>query len=232
MKFKNPFKVMKSNEKLLAIKTEYGYLANAFFIPAIIMLAIYFAFGHKPFGDISVLTLDLNAQYVYFYEALREFLHGDASLLYSFSRSLGGEFMGIYAYYIASPLSFLVALFPEERMLEALLALFMLKGGLCGLTFGFYMHKNAKKPNKLAIIIFSICYALSSYAIIQQHNTMWIDAVMWLPLITLGIESIIKHGKFKLYVVALSIAVFSNYYIGYMLCFYCAIYFFIYYFVG
>ena len=211
---------------------EYGYLALCLAVPAILIYLIYLARGLHPLGDGCVLVLDLNGQYVWFFEALRNFVRGDADLLYSFARALGGEFLGIYAYYIASPLSFLVALFPEERMLEALLALFMLKGGLCGLTFGFYMHKNAKKPNKLAIIIFSICYALSSYAIIQQHNTMWIDAVMWLPLITLGIESIIKHGKFKLYVVALSIAVFSNYYIGYMLCFYCAIYFFIYYFAN
>ena len=34
MKFKNPFKTIKNSEKLLAIKTKYGYLANSFFIPA------------------------------------------------------------------------------------------------------------------------------------------------------------------------------------------------------
>ncbi len=211
---------------------EYGYMFLCMLIPAALIYLIYLSRGHHPFGDGSVLTLDLNGQYVWFFEALRNFVRGDADLLYSFARQLGGEFMGIYAYYLASPLSFLVALFPKDRMLEALTALFMLKGALCGLTFGIYMHKTSKKPNKLAIVIFSASYALCSYAIIQQHNTMWIDAVMWLPLITLGIESIIKHGKFKLYVVSLAIAVFSNYYIGYMICIYCAIYFFIYYFAN
>ena len=211
---------------------EYGYLFLCMLIPALLIYLIYLARGHHPFGDGCVLVLDLNGQYVWFFEALRNFVHGDADLLYSFARALGGEFLGIYAYYLASPLSFLVALFPKARMLEALTALFMLKGALCGLTFALYIHKTSKKPNKLAIIIFSASYALCSYAIIQQHNTMWIDAVMWLPLITLGIESIIKHGKFKLYVISLAIAVFSNYYIGYMICIYCAIYFFIYYFAN
>ena len=209
---------------------EYNYLAFSFLIPAIVVLLIYVAKGLHPIADGCVLVLDLNGQYVWFFEALRNFVRGDAELLYSFSRALGGEFLGIYAYYLASPLSFLVSLFPTERMLEALLVLFMIKAGLCGTTFGYYMHKSMKKPNKLSIIIFSCCYALSAYAIVQQHNTMWIDAVMWLPLITLGIENIIKYGKFKLYVVSLAVAVFSNFYIGYMLCFYCAIYFFIYYF--
>ena len=209
---------------------EYGYLLLCMLIPAVLIYLIYLARGEHPFGDGSVLVLDLNGQYVWFFEALRNFVRGDADLLYSFARQLGGEFMGIYAYYLASPLSFFLSLFPKNRMLEALLALFMLKGALCGASFGIYMHKTSKKPNKIAIVIFSASYALCSYAIIQQHNTMWIDAVMWLPLITLGIENLIKHGKFKLYVVALAIAVYSNFYIGYMLCFYCIIYFFIYYF--
>ena len=122
---------------------EYGYLTLCTLIPAVLIYLIYLARGVHPFGDGCVLVLDLNGQYVWFFEALRNFVRGDADLLYSFSRALGGEFLGIYAYYLASPLSFFVSLFPKERMLEALLALFMLKGGLCGLTFGIYMHKNA-----------------------------------------------------------------------------------------
>ena len=208
---------------------EYGYLALCFLIPALIVYLIYLSRLLHPFGDGCVLVLDLNGQYVWFFEALRNFARGDADLLYSFSRALGGEFLGIYAYYIASPLSFLVCLFPQKMMLEALLTLFMLKAALCGLTFGIYMHKTLKDRRPFAVITFSIFYALTAYAVIQQHNTMWIDAVMWLPLITLGIESLIKEGKFKLYSVSLAIAIWSNFYIGYMLCFYCAIYFFLYY---
>ena len=209
---------------------EYGYLGFCMLIPAVLIYMMYFAREIHPFGDGCVLVLDLNGQYVWFFEALRNFVHGDADLLYSFSRALGGEFLGIYAYYLASPLSFLVCLFPEDRMLEALLALFMLKASLCGLTFGYYMHKTLKEINRVSIVIFSAFYALCSYAIIQQNNTMWIDALIWLPLITLGIESLIKYGKFKLYTVSLAIALFSNYYIGWMLCIYCFIYFFLYYF--
>ena len=82
-----------------------SYLWLSFALPILIMYLIYLAMQIHPFGNGSVLVLDLNAQYVGFFEALREFVHGNASLLYSFSRQLGGEFMGIYAYYIASPLS-------------------------------------------------------------------------------------------------------------------------------
>jgi len=86
-----------------------------------------------------------------------------------------------------------------------------------------------KKRNRYAIVLFSICYALSAYAVVQQHNTMWIDAVMWLPLITLGIESLVKEGKFKMYTIVLAVTLFSNFYIGFMVCIYCFLYFFAYY---
>ncbi len=208
---------------------EYGYLLLCLLIPATVMYLIYLARGIHPFGNGCVLVLDLNAQYVWFFEALRNFVKGDASLLYSFSRALGGEFLGIYAYYVASPLSYLLALFPQNRMLEGLLVLFLIKTAICGGTFGFYMHKTMKERKPLSIVIFSTLYALTSYAVVQQHNTMWIDAVMWLPLITLGIEELIKHGKFKLYTILLAVTLFSNFYIGYMVCIYCAIYFFLYY---
>ncbi len=194
------------------------------------MYLIYFSRELYPLGDGSVLVLDLNGQYVWFFEALRNFVHGDADLLYSFSRALGGEFLGIYAYYLASPLSYLLALFPQDRMLEGLLFLFLLKTALCGGSFGLYMHKTSQKPNKAAIVVFATCYALSAYGIVQQHNTMWIDAMMWLPMITLGMESLIKKGKFRLYTVSLAITLFSNFYIGYMVCIYCFFYFFLCYF--
>ena len=223
-------KGLKSNDRLLKIKTEYSYLGTAFLFPAIIMLAIYLALGHKPIGDFSVLTLDLNAQYVYFYEALREFVYGDASLLYSFSRSLGGEFMGIYAYYVASPLSYLVAIFPKSLMLFALLSIIVIKIGLCGLTFGFYLHKHTKDLNKNKVILFATMYALSAYAITYQNNIMWLDGLFLLPILTYSIERLIKHGRCKLFIATLALMMMSHYYIGYMLCWYTLFCFFFTYF--
>lgn len=233
MKVQNPFSKLKNNPKLLhikSIKNEYGYLSYAFILPVIIMLAIYFALGHKPFGDLSVLTLDLNAQYVYFYEALRDFVHGDSSLLYSFSRSLGGEFMGIYAYYVASPISYIVAIFPKSMMLFALLTIIVIKVGLCGLTFGFYLHKQSKNPDKISILIFSLMYALSAYVITYQNNIMWLDGLFLLPILTYSIERLIKDRKYILFIGALSLMMMSHYYIGYMLCWYTLFCFFFTYF--
>lgn len=207
-----------------------SYLAFCFLIPVVLMYLIYLAMEIHPFGNGSVLVLDLNAQYVYFFEGLRNALTGDGSLLYSFYRSLGGEFMGMYAYYLASPLSYLVILFPQTRILEALLVIILLKTGLCGFTFGYYINKNSKIHNKSVTVAFSVMYALCAFAVVHQNNLMWTDALIWLPLLTLGIEQLIKNRKYKLFVVALSLTLMSNFYIGYMVCIYSALYFLYYYF--
>ena len=209
--------------------SQYSYLFYTFIVPLALMYLIYLSQGIHPFGNGSVLVLDLNGQYVYFFESLRNAVLDDGNFLYSFSRALGGEYMGMYAYYLASPLSYIVCLFPASRILEALLTIILLKTGLCGFTFGFYLHKHSKNPNKIMIVAFSVMYALCSFAVVHQNNIMWTDAIMWLPIIAYSIEQLILNGKYKLFVISLALTIMSNYYIGYMVCIFCVIYFFYYY---
>ena len=103
----------------------------------------------------------------------------------------------------------------------------ILKSGLAGLTFSIYLGRTRQK-NTVGFTMFSVMYALCSYATMYQFNVMWMDALIWLPLITLGIESLVKEGRFKLFIISLAMAICSNYYIGYMLCIYVALYFFFY----
>ncbi|MBQ5808642.1 MAG: YfhO family protein [Clostridia bacterium] len=213
-----------------ASKPSTTYLLWAFFLPAALMFAIYAALGTYPFGESSVLVLDLNGQYVFFFEALRDLVYGEGDFLYSFGRALGGEFMGIYAYYLASPLSYIVCLFPKHAILEALYTMFVIKCGLCGLTFGYYMHKTGKVQGKSATVMFSTMYALCAYNVIYQHNTMWIDCVILLPLVALGLERLISERRYMLFTVTLALSILSNYYIGFMVCIFVLAYSVYYYF--
>ena len=216
--------------RLVATVREYEYLLVAFTVPLVLMFLMYACRGIYPFGDSTVLVLDLNGQYYSFYEYLWDCLHGEGSILYCFSRNLGGEFMGMFDYYVASPFALLIGLFPRAWLQETLFMVFLLKTGLCGFTMGFYLHKHSVSHNKLTIITFSTLYALTNYCIIQMHNSMWIDAVLWLPILVYAIEELIKRGKFRLYVFTLAIILFSNFYIGYMACIFTVAYCFYYYF--
>lgn len=214
---------------LKEFKEEYGYITYAAVLSAAIFFMIYLARSIHPFGDGTVLVLDLNGQYSQFFEALRNIVYDrDLSILYSWERSMGGEFMGIYAYYLASPLSYIVCLFPKTMIQDAIFAMFLIKAALCAATMGFYLHKSAVKLNNISVIAFSILYSTCSFAVVMMNNIMWIDAMFWLPLLVYGIEQIIKYGKYKMFVVSLAMTMMSNYYIGYMCCIFVALYFFYY----
>ena len=220
------------------IKEHLGYARNSvryfgkinsqmiwsFLIPLLVLLNAYFLFGVWPVGEESVLALDLNGQYVFFYDHMYDVLGGNAELSYSWSRNLSGEFMGVLGYYLASPFNFLVWMFPRTMILEGLLVMMVVKVGAIGLAMSIYLTY-AKRCNKLSTIIFSVSYALCAYTIVQTMNPMWLDGVMILPLICLGIERFIEQGKFRLLVFSLIYAFVTCFYIGFMLAIFSALYF-------
>ncbi|MDR0947737.1 MAG: YfhO family protein [Ruminococcus sp.] len=201
----------------------------AFFIPALIVLVAYFAFRIEPFGDESVLVLDLNGQYVYYFENLRDAFWGDGSFVNSFSRNLSGEMIGTFAYYLASPFTLIVMLFPRAYITEALLIMQLLKVGCAGLSFYFYINRShGLKGNKG--VIFAVMYACMAYMIVQLMNPMWIDGLIYLPLICFAIELLIDRGKMFFLIIILSLMFTANFYIGWMVAIFCCVYFLVYYF--
>ena len=224
-----------------AVKEYAGYAVNgiryffknenqmwlSFLFPALILLVSYFIFGVWPFGQESVLSLDLNGQYVYYYDHMYDVLYGDESVFYSWSRNLSGEWMGIIGYYLGSPFNFIVWLFPRNAILEGLLTMMCVKVGAIGLAMSVYLSRG-KGFKKLTTVIFSIAYALCAYTIVQTMNPMWLDGVMALPLICLGLEKFIDTGRFRLLVAAWVYAFVTCFYIGFMLAIFSVIYYILY----
>jgi uncharacterized membrane protein YfhO len=188
------------------------------------MFVAYLIFGIYPAGEESVLVLDLNGQYVYYYDYIYDVLHGDESVFYSWSRNLSGEFFGIIGYYLASPFNFIVWAFPREQIMDGLFAMLVVKVGAIGATMAIYLRRG-RGMSGLTSLMFAVCYALSAYTIEQTMNPMWLDGVGALPLIIFGIESLVDKGKFKLLVISLAYAFITNFYIGYMLGIFAALYF-------
>lgn len=199
----------------------------SFLFPASILLVSYFIFGVWPFGEESVLSLDLNGQYVYYYDHMYDVLYGGESVFYSWSRNLSGEWMGIMGYYLGSPFNFIVWLFPRNAILEGLLTMMCVKVGAIGLAMSVYLSRG-KGFRKLTTIIFSIVYALCAYTLVQTMNPMWLDGVMALPIICLGIEKFVDAGRFRLLVAAWVYAFVTCFYIGFMLAIFSVIYYLLY----
>lgn len=203
----------------------------AFAIPAILTLIAYIGFDVFPFGKRSVLTLDLNGQYIYYFEGLRDAFWGDGSALYNWSRNLSGGFMGIIGYYLASPFTLIVMLMPRTLILEAVMIMQICKVGAAGAAFCIYAQRS-KRLGGIPSVTFSTAYALMSYVAIQLINPMWIDGPIFLPLIILGVEYLIDDGRKINYIIPTALIFIANFYIGFMVAIFVAIYFVYYLFFG
>ena len=122
----------------------------------------------------------------------------DSSLIYSWSRNLSGEMFGIFGYYLASPFSFITVILPRSMMLFALELMQLFKIGAAALAFSIYI-KNSKKSRIFTTIIFSSLYALMGFSVVQLMNPMWLDGVIYLPLIILGVITSYSIHYTKLY---------------------------------
>ena len=198
---------------------------GSFFIPIVILLLVYAFIGQIPFGNSSLFTIDLGQQYIPFFTYVSNGLKGLSSLGYSFSKALGGDLIGLLAYYCLSPFNLIFIFFEQINYGYAILIITLLKCGCCGVTMNYYLEKKNSSNYSVA---FGICYALMAYNIAYQQNIMWLDCVILLPLVVLGIEKIVNENSNLLYTVTLFLAVTTNFYIGFMVCIFSGIYFLIY----
>lgn len=70
----------------------------------------------------------------------------------------------------------------------------------------------------------AVCYALMSYNAAYSMCIMWLDGVIWLPLILLAIERILAGRGAGPYIAALTVCFLSTWYIFYMIGIFCAMY--------
>ena len=199
----------------LFFKTYWTYFVS-FIIPIIIMIGVYLSQGIYWNSDNSPLLGDGFHQYVIFDIALRNILHGNGSLFYTFTSGLGLNFYALSSYYLGSFLSPLVYFFDLTNMPDAVYLTTLLKFGLIGLSTYFSLNKlfqSIPKPLKLAL---STSYALMSFSVSQLEIKIWLDVFILIPLIIAGLHLLITEKKFLLYFTSLSILFIQNYYFGYM----------------
>ena len=211
----------------LKARTQWNYPALGFAIPCVGMLFVMLISHYAPFGKYSMLYSDMYHQYYPFFVAFRNALRSGSGLLYTWSVGLGMDYLGLIAYYLASPLNLVSVLLPEKWLLGYFSLLVPIKLGLAGLFFSLFLKETFHK-NDLSIALFGGLYGLCAWALGYQWNVMWLDTFALLPLVVLGEVKLLRDKKVVLYTVSLFFSVFSNYYIGLFTCFFVFFLFFIY----
>ena len=198
----------------------------SFTIPFLIMLIIFIARGIYPFGDESFLHVDMYHQYYPFLKEFYRVIHEGESMLYSFNTGMGTDFFALMVYYFSSPFNLLALIIPEGFLIEYMSYLVIIKIGLSGLTFAYYLNKHFNTKS-ISIVYFAICYSMSGYFAAYNWNVMWLDCIVLAPLVILGLEKLVNEAKPALYCITLGICIFTNYYLSIMICIYLVLYFFV-----
>ncbi len=201
-----------------------GGLVAAGTIPTVIMLAIFFLKSVFPFGNRSFLYMDMYHQYMPFFSEFYDKLREGGSMAYSWNVGIGSNFLALYVYYLACPLHFLGILVPKAYIMEFLSYLVVCKVGLCGLTACLYLQRRFQ-TRSFSCVFFSCFYALSGFMAAYNWNIMWLDPVILLPLVLLGLELLVKEGRCGLYCVALALSIYTNFYLSIMVCIFLVLYF-------
>lgn len=200
------------------------YVLYTLLLSLLIILVFFYINNITPFGSKDFTVIDFYHQYFPMTSELINRILNFKTLLFSFNGSL--PFIRNLYNYLSSPFNILLLPF-KDNLSTGFSLLIAIKAILASTTICYYLTKNIK--NSILSIPISISYGFSSYYIAYHWNIMWLDGMIFLPLIILGLEKIIKENKSLLYIITLSISIFSNYYIGYMICIFTFIYFQFYY---
>ena len=171
---------------------KYVLKAVISFITAALLAAVIFAFaGIYPGSDRTLLVFDMQEQFVSFYSSLKSVFNGSASLGYSFQGSNGTPYIGMFAYYLASPFSLITLLFDVRHMPDAVWLMDVLKCGAVAASFSVFLTYREAKSG-IANLILSLCYALSSAAVSFFLLPMYLDTMYMLPVICIFLEILLK----------------------------------------
>ncbi len=209
--------------KVIVKKLKNIYLLS-FCIPFFGLLGIFIFRGIFPFGSKSFMFSDMYHQYVPFLTEFARKLREGESLGYSWYVGIGSDFTSVYAYYLASPVYWLAGLCPQSLLIEYMTFFCVIKIGLCGAAFAFYASRRFQTKD-IQIVWFSVFYALSGFVAAYNWNHMWLDCLWLAPFVILGLEELVKNGKYKMYCISLCASIFTNYYLSIMLCIFLVLYF-------
>lgn len=137
---------------------------------------------------------------------------------------LGSDVLTTLHYYvIGDPLNLLSVFVPDEKYMELFYnTMVLVRIYLAGLAFSAYCRYHGQKPYStlLGAMVYDFCF----WVIIAVRHPYFLNPMIYLPLILVGVDKIYKKQKPWLYMGMLAVATVSSFYFTYMICIFVAIY--------
>ena len=208
----------KEAAKKSLLKDTLSFLA-AFSLPIAVMVIVFAVMGLYPFGQKTIMSGDYTLQYIPLYRALgHAFKQLDVgALFWSWHKGIGGVMPPVWGFNSLSPFSLAIGLSPAKFLNWSVFLVTLLRQGFAGLSFYYFLHKRYEAYGKrLLAVCISAVYGLSGFFIVHQVNPNFLDNLILLPLLIIGLEKILD-GKVSLkYSLVLAAMFLVQFYTAYM----------------
>ncbi|HCM92400.1 MAG TPA: hypothetical protein DIS78_07545 [Lachnospiraceae bacterium] len=188
----------------------------AFLLPFMIMQVFWALNGIYPYGDNSILTGDMDLEFVNFYGYFINTFKSRSDWSYMFAKTLGGDFPGLAAFQLHDPLLFLLFLFPGEKIAAGIELIFTLQVSLAGLFMSVLLNYRYKRS--WLSLLFSTAYAFMGYFFGYLVLTIYFGCLAILPLLVFFFLKYLDDNRYLVPYVLLTVYyIYLNFHMGFML---------------
>lgn len=188
------------------------YLIENKYLYAILCLAIILVFLPYLTKQLKfVLGYDFQYQHLFFYKDFHRLLHSGQLPFWSHNFFLGTNFWASKAYYIlGDPFSYITLLFPSSHLILAMLVTYILKFLTAGILFNHFLIQLqcSLKHRILGVLLYTFC----GWATLFAEHPMFLIWHTLLPLLFIGIESVLINKKYTWFTFSIFLLLLSNYY--------------------
>lgn len=193
-------------------------LKNGYFqvgvLSFLLLSLIYILKGIYPFGNKLAMWSDLHEQITPMYYHFYDSFYSSNSIFVNFDIGGGVNFLGLLSYYILSPFTALLLLFPRDKIYEATSLIIMGKMVLSSITSYYYLNTYFKKVKNNYKILLSLLYTFSIYSLFYYSITAWMDGMYLFPLLLIGLKKLLDLEDNKFYIILLSFFLIFSFYTG------------------
>lgn len=187
-------------------------VACGLFIPYIIWDEGYFIF----YGD-------FNVQQIPFYKLAHAAVR-NLDIGWDFGTDLGANFVSSYSFYLlGSPFFWLTLPFPNSFVPHLMGPLLILKFSCASLTAYAFITRFVS--NKYYAVLGGFMYAFSGFSVYNIFFNHFHEAMIYFPLILLGLELIMSENRRGFFFCAVSLSLIANYYFFFGMVIFTVIYF-------
>ena len=177
-----------------------------------------------PLGSSSLAAFDCKIQYLDFFNYYKDVLTGHNRIGYSLTKGLGGNGVGLFSYYLASPLNLLMYFFDGTQANTVIDLLIFIKIGLAAVACAYFLQVRLyDRLSPFFTVLLSTGYGLMHYSFANASNLMWLDGMFLLPLMMLGTHLVVRRRSLAPLAVPTALSIFSNWYTGGINCLFCII---------